>query len=96
MSRLAPERRLALVQAAVVRQAFLEASNIYWCRRAEQLEAAAPRRGDFTGLATDADLDDQARRCLDSAIACRLRAAGADGWVDQVLAETAADLQGAA
>jgi len=96
MSRLPPERRLALVQAAVVRQAFLEASEMFWRRRAEQLEAAAPRPGDFTGRATDADLDEQTRRCLDAAIACRNRGAGADGWVDQVLGEAAADLQGAA
>lgn len=96
MSRITPERRMTLIQADAVRQAFLEASTIYWRRRAEQLEAAAPRPGDFTGHATERELDNQTRRCLDSAIACRNRAAGADGWVDQVLGGAAADLQGAA
>lgn len=58
----------------VLQDAFAEAEAAYWRRRAEAFENAAPRAGDFAGAATEAELDEQARRCTEAAVACRGRA----------------------
>ncbi len=58
----------------VLSDALSEATANYWNRRAEAFEAAAPRPGDFTGRATQADLDTLTRRCRKAAEACRQRA----------------------
>lgn len=54
--------------------AWLSASEAYWLRRADAIEAAAPRGGDFTGRATVADLDRAAVRCAEAARLCRAHA----------------------
>jgi len=63
--------------------AYLDADARYWRRRAEQLEAARPRRGDFNGQATVADLLAAGERLTEAAQACRNRAA----YVEASIAE---------
>ncbi len=58
----------------VLQDAFADASAAQWLRRAEQLEAARPRPGDFTGRATPAELAERSRRLTAAAEACRARA----------------------
>lgn len=66
--------RLAHFTARVLADAMSEGTAIYWERRARELEAAAPRPGDFKGQATSAELDAAGRRCREAAAACRARA----------------------
>jgi hypothetical protein len=70
--------QLDLVRGAALEQAWVEAQAAYWVRRARTFEDAAPRPGDFIGLATAEDLDEQAARCVAAAVACRNRATLAD------------------
>lgn len=58
----------------VVSDALAEATASYWERRAKTFEDAAPRPGDYPGLATPADLSAARERCLGAAAACRARA----------------------
>lgn len=58
----------------VLADALQEATAAYWQRRAETLEAALPRVGDFTGNATPEDLDERRMRLAAAALACRQRA----------------------
>lgn len=53
---------------------WLDGSRLFWERRARQLEAAKPRRSDFTGRATPQDLTAAAERLDQAAAACRARA----------------------
>lgn len=73
------ENRTARLAARVILDACLKASARTWTRRAVQLEAARPRRADYTGRATVADLTARWDRLTAAANACRARAAGADG-----------------
>ena len=66
--------RLAHFTARVLADAMSEGTALYWERRARQLEAAAPRPGDFRGRASDAELAEAGRRCREAAAACRARA----------------------
>jgi hypothetical protein len=83
------DRLIDLVSADAVVDAWLHGTREYWLRRAEQLEAARPRRGDYTGQATAEDLAACWGRLTAKAQACRARATGADGWARQTVAETA-------
>lgn len=58
----------------VLQDALSEATGAYWLRRAEVLDAARPRPGDYTGRATDEQLATAAKRCGDAALGCRQRA----------------------
>jgi hypothetical protein len=58
-----------------VQQAILQAEAWFWCWRAEQFHAAAPRKGDYHGRATREDLLDAWERCHTTALACRRKAA---------------------
>lgn len=58
----------------VLADALAEATSTYWERRAEAFENAAPRPGDYPGMATAADLSAARERCLSTAAACRARA----------------------
>jgi len=66
---------VAHFRSRVVQDALNEATSDYWIGRAKTFEEAAPRPGDFTGAATPADLDAQRQRLLETARACRNRAA---------------------
>lgn len=76
---MTPAERATAVQARVIADAWLEGSRIYWERRAATLEAARPRRGDFNGRATPAEIVERYQRLTAAAAACRARATGADG-----------------
>jgi hypothetical protein len=58
-----------------VQQAIVQAEAWFWCWRAEQFHAAAPRPADFHGNATRDELLDAWQRCRDTALACRRKAA---------------------
>lgn len=58
----------------VLQDAYVEATAAYWIRRAEQFEAARPRRGEHHGQSAPADLDDRDQRLAAIAQACRNRA----------------------
>lgn len=58
----------------VVQDAFSEATAAYWERRATAFEDAAPRPGDYPGMATPEELSVARERCLSVAAACRARA----------------------
>lgn len=66
--------RLAHFTARVLADAMSEGTAMFWDRRARELEAAAPRPGDFRGCASDAELAEAGRRCREAAAACRARA----------------------
>lgn len=59
----------------VMQDAWADATAAYWRRRAEQLEAARPRPGEYAGRASIDDLRAQWQRLTDAAQACRARAA---------------------
>ena len=58
----------------VVTDALLEASARYWEHRADVLEDAAPRPGEFTGRATREELSAAWQRCHRDADMCRRHA----------------------
>jgi hypothetical protein len=58
----------------VLQDALTEATAGYWIRRAEQFEAAAPRRGEYHGSATADQVMATRARCIATAQACRLHA----------------------
>lgn len=88
--------RLVHFQARVIQDAIAEATASYWERRAELLEATRPRRGDYIGGSTPAELTARWQRLTEQAQACRNRAAvermrdDHDHQVALVLAEHAA------
>lgn len=53
--------------------AWADGEAMYWERRARQLEAARPRRGDYPGQATAQDMVDAWERLTEAAAACRAR-----------------------
>jgi hypothetical protein len=65
---------VANVTYRALADAWVEGHAAQWERRARQLEAARPRRGDFTGRATSADLVAAYDRLTAAAAACRARA----------------------
>lgn len=67
----------------VLLDAWLDATATYWERRARELEAARPRRGDYPGRATPAEIVEQHQRLTAAADACRNRAAFIDATVDE-------------
>lgn len=69
---------LAILRGAVL-EAIASALPSQWDRRAEVLEAARPRPGDYFGKATLADLDARDRRLAADAARCRLHAAALRG-----------------
>lgn len=69
----------------VLVDAFVDASRAYWERRARQLEAARPRRGDYLGHATPQDLVVAWSRLSEAAAACRARAMSTDVSVAEAL-----------
>lgn len=71
--KLAPQYVLHF-QARVLQDALVEATAMYWKRRAEALEKALPRVGDFTGAATPEDLQARSERLQEAIAACRRRA----------------------
>lgn len=84
-----PEQARALVAADALTDAWLAGSATFWERRAQQLEAARPRRGDYPGRnETAADAAARHQRLTEAAAACRARATGADGWAAQAFADT--------
>jgi hypothetical protein len=56
-------------------QAILEAEAWQWAKRAEEFHAAAPRKCDYHGRATRAQLWEAYDRCMATALACRRKAA---------------------
>lgn len=58
----------------VIRDAFNEATARYWVHRADQMEAALWRPGDYTGQSTSSELAARDQRLRESARACRNRA----------------------
>lgn len=58
----------------ILQDALAEATAEYWRRRAQTLEAALPRRGDFTGRATPEQLEEQRMRVASTVLACRQKA----------------------
>jgi hypothetical protein len=58
----------------VVQDVLNEASALYWKRRADALERALPRHGDFHGQATPDDLEERRRALRDEILACRRHA----------------------
>lgn len=71
--RLAPAVDACLSRYAVrmLEDAITEAMPWHWIRRAEDLDNARPRRGDFHGQATREDLADRHARLTEQAEACR-------------------------
>jgi hypothetical protein len=65
-------------------QQIIESDPAHWLRRAEELEAAAPRPGQYLGQATAAELSERWHSCMTTAAACRHKAAfllwKARGW----------------
>lgn len=61
-------------QARALHDAWLEATAIYWERRARAFEDARPRLGDFMGAAASHDHLERYERLTETAIACRSKA----------------------
>jgi hypothetical protein len=58
-------------RARLLQDCLTEATVVFWRRRAQTFEDAAPRPGDFTGQASKVDLARRAERCREIAAACR-------------------------
>jgi len=78
--RRAPRRRLLIrvdperIQLDLIRDTLRLSEPATWLRRAEDIEWAAPRPGDFTGRANDAGLELRRQRCQLKALNCRRHA----------------------
>lgn len=66
---------------ALLGDIWCEATAAYWMRRAEQFEAARPRRGDYTGNATAQEIYERYDSLTAAAQACRARAAFLDASI---------------
>lgn len=85
----------AAFERRVLLDAWLDGNAATWERRARQLEAARPRRGDYPGRSTPAEQTARWERLTEAAAACRHRAA----FIDAALADldaTTADLEATA
>lgn len=78
----------------VTQDAMTETLRAHWLRRAEDFERARPRRSDFTGRVTQAELLERDARLAAIALACRRRALLALG--ERLSPEDEALLRGAA
>lgn len=67
-------RLVAHSQLRALRQALLEALPSYWLRRAEELDAARPSPGDFTGLASSQEVAKRDQGLAEAALNCRRHA----------------------
>lgn len=65
------ETQLATFGVRLIEEAIADALPFVWERRAEQLEQARPRPGDFNGRATAEDLAARDRRLAEQAAAAR-------------------------
>lgn len=92
MTALASRVDVDAFERRVLLDAYLDASAVYWERRARQLEAARPCRDDYTGHATTAEVADQWNRLTAAADACRNRAAFLDASAAEVH-DTLTDLE---
>ena len=59
----------------VIEDALAEATAHYWIRRAEQLEAAVSRPGDYMGRTSAQEVAERDQRLKESAQSCRRHAA---------------------
>lgn len=93
------ETWLELFARRVLADALCEASARYWEKRADALEAAAPRPDDFHGEATREELNAAWTRCMADAARCRAHAellrdrsvsAARDEWQNLLNREVAA------
>jgi hypothetical protein len=73
----------AAFERRVLQDAYLDGCAAFWERRARQLEAARPRRGDYPGRATPEQLRARWHALTEAATACRNRAA----FIDAATAE---------
>jgi hypothetical protein len=60
--------------ARLLQDCLSEATAQYWVHRAHQFQRAAPRKGDYHGNATTAELWERWQECMDTAQACLLHA----------------------
>jgi hypothetical protein len=74
MTAVLPSGYHASFRRRVIQDAYAEASAAQWRRRAATFEWARPRRGDYPGHASRADLAARDRRLAAIAEACRNRA----------------------
>lgn len=58
----------------MMQQAMQEQTAKFWRKRAEQFESARPRKSDYRGDATDADLKRRDDYCAQTALACNRHA----------------------
>ena len=65
------ESDLSRYAVRMLEDAITEAMPWHWTRRAEQLESARPRPGDYRGQATAEDLAERHERLTEQAEACR-------------------------
>ena len=65
------ESDLSRYAVRMLEDAITEAMPWHWTRRAEQLESARPRPGDYRGQAAAEDLDERHERLTEQAVACR-------------------------
>lgn len=79
----------------VLLDVFLSVDSAQWRRRAELLEVARPRPGDFTGSATREQLLERWERLTAAAEACRQRASFVDATRAQ-FHDTLRDIAGGA
>jgi len=71
------------IRRRAVQDAITDALAETWIWRSYAFEQARPRPGDFTGLATPAELAAADERCAEVALACRNHAdALARGWFE--------------
>ena len=61
-------------RARVLQDCLTEATAQYWVHRAHQFQQAAPRKGDYHGLADRDELLDRWERCKATELACRRHA----------------------
>lgn len=76
-----------------VQQMIAEAAPWWWLKRAEHLEEARPRPGDFHGRATPEELAARHARLTEAAAACREHAAFLAQYPDVLTEMMHADVQ---
>ncbi|MFD7157546.1 hypothetical protein ACFV9C_23310 [Kribbella sp. NPDC059898] len=69
-----PDPYIEHFRSRVLLDALTEATALYWKRRAEALERALPRRGDFHGQATREELWERYNALQAEILACRRHA----------------------
>lgn len=84
---------VSLHLAGVLREAMLAGLPCSWSRRAETLDAARPRPGDFNGRATVEELAERDQRLAEQAEACRSKARFLQEYPDVMAEIIAADVE---